>query len=230
MIDDFESGDAEIIGDGRTSYWVSYGDESAGTIVPSPSVSWLPDVPGRADSGYALHTSGGDFTVWGSGNAFDFSWNDDGGCIYDASIYDGITFWARGEVTTVDSSSLDSKDVDSIKVQLMELDILPTAEGGRCDGEHGQCYDSHRTRIQVGSCWQRYSIAFADLAQDGWGQSGGELNLDQLVGLAFEVPKYTDFDFWIDDLAFYAGDKPSYEEDCAVSAPSPDGQAGASPL
>jgi len=81
---------------------------------------------------------------------------------YDASKYDGISFWAK-----IDSGSY------GLRVAFPDKDTLP--DGGLCEGSapENQCWDHYGYRItNLTTEWTKYTVSFSSLTQDGWGRSG----------------------------------------------------------
>jgi len=213
MIDDFDDGNATNEADGRLGTWFAYDDESGGTQTP-PANDLLPETGGVKPNGYALHVEGGGYAIWGSNYVVDFRSD----CAYDASVYDGITFWARGSITIDPDATSDPSggDRELLKVMVTETNVVPLDFGGECDETRSQCWDSHKARIALEPCWRRYVLPFADLEQDGWGLDGGELDLDRLYIIGFEIAQGHRYDYWLDELAFYRGEPPPEEEDCSL--------------
>lgn len=213
MIDDFDDGDGGLEGDGRLGGWYDYDDESGGSQTPVGD-DLLPESGGVDAEGYALHVEGGGYGTWGSGYGMVFVAD----CAYDGSLYDGITFWARGTVEADPDASGDppSGDREVIKVLLTETNVVPLEIGGECDEKQGECWDSHKVRISVGPCWRRYVLPFSEFEQDGWGLDTGELDLDRLFNLSFEIAQNHVYDYWLDEVAFYRGEPPDEVEDCAL--------------
>ncbi|HXS15773.1 MAG TPA: hypothetical protein VN764_01205, partial [Polyangiaceae bacterium] len=211
VLDDFEDGDHSIFGNGRVGDWYQYGDD-LGTLLPEGG-EFL-DSPGRAQSEYALHVGGVGFAEWGAGTGVGLSYGDEGACLHDLSAYTGLSFWAKGSIVTIDETNVVEQDQSTVRLMLTEADATPVEEGGGCDGTHGGCWDTHRVRFEPDECWRRYAFDFSEFEQDGWGQDGGELNLDQIYTMNFEVAAYNDWDLWVDEIEFYAGAKPSGAEEC----------------
>src|SRR5690606_29623744 len=168
VIDDFDDGDNLFAGNGLAGAWFPYGD---GTGSQTPGNFWLPEPGGRTEVGHAAHIVGGGFEEWGSGNGIVIA-NSTAGqlCLFDASMYDGITFWARGQVSLTHpddpSKQPAPKYASVLRVQVVELDVVPEELGGPCQGS---CWDSHRVSISLEECWKRYVIPFSELEQDGFG-------------------------------------------------------------
>ncbi len=216
LFDDFDDGDASLNGNGMTGTWYDYDD---GTATHSPawgdSGGWLPEPGGLTEDGYALHAVGTGFTTWGSGQGATPAWNDaqQTNCLYDASAYDGVSFWLRGSVVVEESLAV-AMDRGVIKFGVAEPDIVPVEEGGNCTGDTGECWDWHKMRVTPGECWQRISVRFDDLAQDGWGAPDDELEMAEMLNFNFEVAQGHSYDFWIDEVMFFVGDTPEPEERC----------------
>src|SRR5690606_26549635 len=110
----------------------------------------------------------------------------------DASAYAGITFWAKGSIEE-DGSTDEPWDPGLLRVMLVEKDVVPLPRGN-CDEAEGDCWSSHRVRITLGECWKRYSFRFSEFQPDPWGFSGGDLDLNELYELAFEVGRGNKYD------------------------------------
>ena len=183
LIDDFEDGDARIAPlEHRAGFWNTSND-GTGLEVPSPGgpfpVSRIPG--GRGASRFALHVRGGKFSKWGVALSTDLSARR----CYDASAYGGIAFWARGR--------------GHVDIIAKMTQTAPEEYGGSCTHD---CYDGHRTTIELSSQWHEERITWAELKQKGFGPP---LTFDprSLLGLEFSsMPAQTPLDYWIDDLRF----------------------------
>lgn len=225
LIDDFNDGDGLFAGDGVSGTWYEYEDMTDGSQTPS----W--EEPGGIDEdGLALHVVGGGYSAWGSGNGLAFIYDPGRSqeCLFDASNFDGVSFWIKGEVVDEESSAPE-QDRGVIKVGFQEADVMPLEVGGRCDPLEGSCYDWHKTRISPTECWRRVSVAFADLEQDGWGLDGGELNLDELLNFNLEIAQGHTYDYWLDDVELWSGEPPAAEEVCENGVGGAGGEGGGAP-
>lgn len=229
LISDFDSGDGLLNGNGMTGNWYDYDD---GTSTHSPAWAdaggWLPEAGGLTSDGYALHAVGSGFTTWGSGQGATPAWNESEQiqCLYDASAFDGISFWIRGSIVD-DAGTAGESDRGALKFGVNEPDIVPVEQGGNCTGLTGQCWDWYKTRITPTECWHRYSIRFDELAQDGWGAIDSELEMDQMLNFNFEISQGQSYDFWLDEVMFFVGPTPEEEEICDMGAGGAGGQGGA---
>jgi endoglucanase len=139
---------------------------------------------GHAGSSYAARMRGrtapsGDSVYAGIG----FSLVDPRGA-YDASRYDGISFWAKGP--------------GHVRLELPDGDTTP--EGRKCK----DCYNDFGVELALAPGWQRYSVKFAWLVQrQGWGDPRPELDAKSLFAIEWQFgTKGRDFDVMIDDVRF----------------------------
>ena len=79
------------------------------------------------------------------------------------------------------------------------MDALPVIEGGTC---HTGCWDDHEYVVMPGDPWEEYVVAFADLAQSGWG-TAADFDATRVRAIRFQTDPLAPIDFWIDDLGFY---------------------------
>ncbi len=213
VIEDFDDGDPFISGDNRQGQWYDIDDGSGGTQHPLLS-EWKTEAGGMGNGGGALHRYGGGYTVWGSGVGVSFAWENGRACAYDASVWDGVSFWAKG-------------NVEGFVVGINELDVIPKEEGGRCELN---CYGGHLATMDLDACWRRYAVRFDELEPAVWGSERGPINPEELVSISFYVysgaAPDNRFDFWLDEIAFFKGDKPLEEEICNSSDPDAGDDAG----
>src|SRR5258706_6711741 len=149
LIDDMEDGDGKVSpAGGRGGDWFTYHDMTAGTQIPAQGGPVVPEAADRAGSTKAIHTTGSGFADWGAGLGVALHLS----CPYDGSAYSGISFFAKG--------------ADPLTVKVKTAPTTPGAEGGSCAVN---CYDPFKKDLVLSPAWTRYSIAWADLAQGGWG-------------------------------------------------------------
>ena len=192
-IDTFEDGDTRIqVVDERDGEWYAL---PAGKAMPMTVQDTSGGAPGSTK---ALHVAGG---------VLDPLWPTYGvplGICYDASAFDGISFWIKG-----DSSGKN----DTIKFSLSTPPTTEKNAGGSCpDGDKG-CYNHFSALITLSPSWTKYSFKWAQLTQADWGAIGvngvapaGFQIQKQILGVNFSPNENKKaYDFWIDDVELGAG-------------------------
>jgi hypothetical protein len=231
LIDDMESGTGRILdNEGRLGVWYTFNDQTdspgnaSGTQWPARTTPGVP-IPtsvidgGRGCSTRAMHSYGSGFRDWGAGIGFDLGFDGQTYRTYDASAYAGITFWARGLPETV------------MQVRISTAVTTHAEWGGTCPQE--LCPFPYHSTLTLSSQWTQYWIPFADLYQVSW-STPANFQLNQLTNIQFFVPGLTQcedwqwgcndtqtFDFWVDDVAFYADPPP-----CCSALPACQGVIG----
>jgi len=189
-IDDLEDGDNVInpIGS-RVGYWYTYNDGTA-TQVPDPKALFKPTAPGSTLSPKgAASTSGPAFTTYGAGMGFDFHNIMMTPCLYDATAYKGITFYAKATAAL------------AIKAMVKTAATTSSSSGGTCAAK---CDDHFALKAALTTAWTKYTITFgaATFAQEGFG-TAATFDKTKLLGMQFQVAKDLKFDFSVDDLTFF---------------------------
>ena len=203
LIDDLEDGDNAVARVGnRTGYWYTYLDALASTITPAPAPagSGTPLKPGTTDCHGGTHciiisgtTAAADTVAMKypyAGVGFDFS-NAGKPCVYNASAYTGIKFWARGDVPIT-----------------IKLDTTATATadgGGTCTGT--MCnggFSPAGADVILTTTWQQIDINFAMAAPPSWAVDlAAHPDKATLVGLQVQIPPGQAFNVAVDDFTFY---------------------------
>jgi endoglucanase len=183
IVEDGEDGDNRVLErEGRGGYWFSFQD-SEGSQIDPPSGSFKMGAPGH-DSPRAARMRGhmassGKSIYAGMG----FSLADPNGP-YDASKYDGVTFWAKGP--------------GRVRFEMPDVHTAPA--GGVCS----DCYNDFGVVLALESVWKKYTIRFDWLAQrPNWGDPFPALEPRQVIAMEWEFDGAgRDFDISIDDVAF----------------------------
>jgi hypothetical protein len=188
LIDDFQDGNtvtAEL--QGRGGYWYTSADSAGSTIGPEE----LKPKPDGKDGNLALYAVGetvsGDPSVaWGVQLGGNFTQGD----FYDASQYAGIRFRAkRGAEAT-----------PSVRFKVADANTEPA--GGNCTA----CYNHFGQDLSLNAEWTQYDFFFGSMQQRPyWGDPRpASITPKQLYGLNFSVEAGAKFEFWIDDIEFFA--------------------------
>jgi hypothetical protein len=113
----------------------------------------------------------------------------------DVSLFDGVSFWAKGQGNA----------------HLRFLAVIPatdpTSGFGDCDSATSLCSDHPGMPFTVGDQWQLYHVAWHDLAQYGWGtpaQFAGVIN----ALLWINDGPVEQFQLSLDQVMLYRGEPP----------------------
>jgi len=189
MIEDAEDADTRVLQrEDRGGYWFSFVDSAGSTVEAAQGSAKMPS-PGH-DSKHAARMSGhtassGDSVYAGIG----LSLAEPRGP-YDASRYDGISFWAKGPG----------------HVRLEIPDGYTAPEGRKCR----DCYNDFGLDLALAAGWQRYSVKFEWLSQrQGWGDPRAEIERKELYAIEWQFgTPGRDYDIWFDDVTFTCGAAP----------------------
>lgn len=101
LLDDMEAQTGFLCeGNGRRGAWYAYNDEVEGSTIQWPERTTIPGTPiavsesDRTTNGHAMRTYGISYSWAGIG--FDLNFDGTTYRTFDASNYDGVTFWAKG--------------------------------------------------------------------------------------------------------------------------------------
>ena len=191
VIDDFEDNNNQIsvIGD-RGGYWYTYADKLGSTIWPvqGDNGGTFTLVEGGHDSKFAVEMKGklaGASIVYA---AMGLNFLDPKEP-YDASKYEGISFFAKRAPTAT----------QKLLVKMPDGNTDP--DGAVCSA----CFNDYGAPLAIGDQWQRYVVPFSDLHQEpNWGAPRKpRIDSKKLFAIHFEAKTPgADFDFVVDDIAF----------------------------
>lgn len=182
MIEDVEDNNDQILQkEGRGGYWFSFYD-AEGTKISPKSELFAPGGP--QGSKYFAHAKGKLATSGASiyaGIGFNLA---DPKSLYDASKYQGISFWAKGNAT----------------LRFKTPDVQTEPGGDRCTS----CYNDFGVDIALYPEWTRFTVPFAKMKQQpGWGDPAPAVAKDALFAIQWQVSKPgAEFDFAIDNVEF----------------------------
>lgn len=183
LIDDFEDGDARVLlSDGRDGAWHAAHDGTGEINLTEPPI---PELGGANGSTRAMHLSGSGFTEWGAGLNIDLR---EAARPYDASVHQGVSFWARG--------------VNRLRFTLIQANL---SSGQQTCGEGctlaTECNLFYTTELTLSDVWTQLFVPWTLLSRDF--QGGVAVGPEQLLSIRFEGPPSEAVDFWLDDVAFY---------------------------
>jgi poly(3-hydroxybutyrate) depolymerase len=182
LIDDFGDGDTRLVAaDGRAGAWFFYNDATSGQQAHA-----LEDDAGNP----ALHVTSSEWTTWGSGVGVPLAASSTAQrtCPYDAQVYSGVQFRAKG--------------VGRVRVRLASPESTPVAEGGACTLPGNDCFDWPGVSLDLEPAWRVYTLPFCQFRPEGWSSAGFELDPSRLSAVHFMLQSGSDVDFWVDDLTF----------------------------
>jgi len=186
--------------DGRNGDWHNYSDPLAvATAVLAPA-----GAGGSPDSVQAMHFVGAKgaygaalgLTLGGamaSGTA---------GC-YDASAYDGFSFWVKGNPAAGNTQ---------VKFNVQTPVSEPVLTGGAC---MGGCYDHFSVMVTVSANWTRVKVPWADLKRQACSTTSPATPPNfqpqqQILSISFsQVDQTKGFDYWFDDVTFDIDTRPA---------------------
>jgi hypothetical protein len=184
-IADFDDG-LEIAGvDGRGGIWFGYSD-GTGKQTDNPIPVVESDLGGKA-----MHVTGSGFKNWGSGigSSIAFNFEKSAQCPYDASAFSGVRLKLKGE--------------GSVRLRVTQVATTPATASdrkGSCDPNRAVCDGHHEVTVLLTEDWVEHEFAWTDFKQ----VFGKLVDFDakQIIGLSFEFNSGTEYDIWVDDIAF----------------------------
>ena len=204
LIDDVQDADNAIekMASGRTGWWYTFDDcPPAGTGMcppgmtnppPDPSglIALVPEADPELATNFVIHTSGGGHTLWGSGLGVGLRAGTTNKCLYDASMFTGITFRIKGTGTV------------RLKLPVPATMDMTQSPLGTCATN---CFDDFGISVVLTAAWSTKSYTWADLTQEGWG-TVATFAPSQLTDIQWQVSSTAaapaSYDFMVDDLAF----------------------------
>jgi hypothetical protein len=183
-LDDLEDCEAGILpNDGRSGNWYTYLDMFGSTLMPAMIMPEMGGAPGSTRC--SLHMRGQIMTdaammKYGfAGVGFTFT----GTMPFDASGYDGITFWTKG--------------TGQVRLGVSIPDTTDQMFGGTCATG---CGDAYGIVVETTPEWRKVEVRWSELFQAGWG-TAATFDNRRMVGLDFALLGPT-FDIFIDEVAY----------------------------
>jgi hypothetical protein len=193
LIDDFEDGDTTLkLVDGRNGPWETFDDGSTGALYTTKTPT---AAMGRAGtSGFCTSISG--YKAWGANLVATMASPK---CGYDASAYDGVCFWAKGEVTAG----------GPFVFAVGTSDTVPENSGGMCT-QQGRCNAHYEANpVLQKADYKQYCYKWAALKSPNI-PNPPTFSKGAIVQIEWKFPasssKSTDGSFCLDDVSFCKGD------------------------
>ncbi len=191
QIDDFEDNNNQNnVVDNRGGYWYTFVDKVGSTVWPEAGEAGGTFAPteGGYNSKFGAEFKGKIGTAAIVFGALGMNFQDPKAA-YDASKYEGLTFFAkRGPNSTG-------------KVRLKVPDANTDPEGGVCS----ECFNDFGTDLNLTEQWQRFVIPFRDMKQmEGWGAPRrAHLDPTKIYGMQWQVNvQGADYDIFLDNVGF----------------------------
>jgi endoglucanase len=191
QIDDFEDNNNQTnVLEGRGGYWYTFVDKVGSTVWPEAGEAGGTFAPseGGHNSKYAGEFKGkigtGSIVFGALGMNF-----QDPKAMYDASKYEGITFFAKRGANSTG------------KVRLKVPDVSTDPEGGMCS----ECFNDFGADLNLTEQWQRIVLPFREMKQmEGWGAPRkAHIDPAKLFGMQWQVNvPGSDYDIFIDNVGF----------------------------
>jgi hypothetical protein len=191
VIDDFEDNNNQITVSGdRGGYWYTYADKEGSTVWPEQGDKGgtFTLVEGGHESKFAANVKGKLASKSVVYAAMGLNFRDPKEA-YDASMYEGVTFWAK----------LGPGSTPKMLVKMPDGNTDP--DGQVCSA----CFNDYGATVTLTDQWQRIVLPFRDLRQEGeWGAPRKpHVDPKKLFAIHFEAKTPgSDYDFWVDDIAF----------------------------
>jgi hypothetical protein len=169
--------------EGYGGFWWSAADGD-GIIMPAPNAGFPASafVTGAdAYMGTSLHFSG---TVMTGHALFGVNINV-GATFFNASAYDGMSFWARAPVPAMVRVGVGQQNTDS-----------------NCSVDAGTCYDHPSLTVQVGTTWSRIVVPFSLLVPENGPNPNVPTTPDAIKHFQWGMPPAGAFSVFVDEIYF----------------------------
>ena len=202
LIDDMEAVGVPVgflDGPGLAGSWFDFDDGTAGGVLTpavggSNSAMIISVIPGgRGTAVHAAHiTANSGFTNYGAGMGFSLNVSGRTPHPYDASAYQGFTFWAR---------ALGDASTTIVRFNVLDKNTTLVSGGGVCDG--GACSAYYGFTLTLTNAWQSFTVSYAELERPSYALPDGlPFDPSNMMGCQFLVSQSVAFDLWVNDIYF----------------------------
>jgi hypothetical protein len=158
--------------------------------------------PARETGTRAMHFVGTACKGWGAQAGFGLRPNKTAS--YDASMYDGVAFWARlGNASSDDILTLEISTADTNRDAGICDDPNTTTGVHTPDDDTDDCFGNYTYAESITTTWKEIVVPFAGLTKNP-GNGPAAIDKTKLMQVMFSWKLTTNnFDVWIDDIRFY---------------------------
>jgi hypothetical protein len=193
LIDNLEDND-NVLAPPRVGYWFVFTDGTCTTIPsvdPSGAIPFPPASGAGQNASFGARLRGGNCTTWGAGLGFDLNNCGSRAQAYDATAFQGISFWYRSTAP--------------LRMIILTLDAIPTTRGGTCvpgTSSGSECDNGHGASLPASATGSVVAVPFTLLSQE-FGQLRA-FDRSKLVYVEFQfgISTGTTFDLTIDNVLF----------------------------
>lgn len=214
FVDDFEEAT------GLSPGWSAFND-----VMPTENSFMLmlatPGAVGTAHSGHYAGTGAKTSTMGGFGVGLIYNTAIDpaaGVYCVDISAFDGVSFWAKSAT----AGSTISLNFVLPSTNATSMDSMGRPNGGDCvpNATNSNCYNHPRVTVTLTANWAQYAVQFSQAG-------GGSAKVANVVQELGWLSPDANWDFSLDEIAFYKGTPPSGAVGTGASTVGPiNGDAG----
>jgi hypothetical protein len=165
--------------------------------IENPPRAALLDRP-RCNSRFAMYVDSGPLLDWGGNMGIQFNPPRD---MLEQQL-DGITFWGRRSSSSRSNLRIEVGEPHTDQNYTGGPDGGPICNPDITDDNSEEGCDHFGAFVVLREEWQRFFVSFAEMRQGGWGRRAEEFDLRHVMALTISYTQ-GDWQFWIDDLAFY---------------------------
>jgi hypothetical protein len=152
----------------------------------------------RCGSRYAMYVDSGPLLDWGGNMGIQF--NPPRNVIEDG--FDGISFWARRSASSRSNLRIEVGEPHTDQNYTGGPGGGPICNPNTTEDNSEEGCDHFGAFVVLREEWQQFFVPFAEMRQAGWGRRAEEFDLRNVMALTISYAQ-GDWQFWIDDLAFY---------------------------
>jgi hypothetical protein len=165
--------------------------------IENPPRAALLDRP-RCGSRFAMYVDSGPLLDWGGNMGIQFNPPRD---VIDDEIA-GISFWGRRAASSRSNLRIEVGEPHTDQNYTGGPNGGPICNPNITDDNSEEGCDHFGAFVVLREEWQQFFVSFAEMRQGGWGRRAEEFDLRHVMAFTISYAQ-GDWQFWIDDLAFY---------------------------